>query len=113
MKNEENMKFSLFTLLKRFRWKIGVTIGLVLLELACALLYPLFIGFAINDLMDKSFQGLYMLVGLIFASLVIGSGRRFFDSRIYAKIYQTITMELVDKENDQNSSTSKISARIN
>jgi len=102
---------SLKSIFMRFRWRISLTLSLVVVETLLALLYPLFIGWAINDLLSDSFRGIYLLVGLGILSVSMGSLRRFYDTRIYAKIYQTITPEMVANEKARGQSTSTITAR--
>lgn len=104
---------SLKAIFKRFKWRISFTLGLVVVETLLELLYPLFIGWAINDLLNDSHDGIYLLFGLGAVSLLMGSARRFYDTRIYAGIYQTITPEMVLKEKARHRSVSSISARSN
>ncbi|MEM7535322.1 MAG: ABC transporter six-transmembrane domain-containing protein [Chloroflexota bacterium] len=105
--------FSLGILLRRFRGKIALTLLLVILEAATTLLFPLFMGFAINDLLNATYDGLFALGALGVASLIIGALRRVYDTRAYASIYTTVVSELVEKEQQKDSSVSKISARAN
>ncbi len=95
----------------QFKWRISFTLGLVMIEALLAVLFPLFIGLAINDLLEQSYAGIFHLALLGLASLVVGSARRFYDTRIYSGIYCQIAPEMVDNELSKNSSTSKISAR--
>ena len=104
-------RLSLKSILLRFKWRISFTLSLVVIETLLGLLYPLFIGWAINDLLNNSFNGIYLLAGLGISSVVIGSVRRFYDTRIYAGIYQTITPEMVANEKARKQSTSTIAAR--
>lgn len=102
---------SISYLLKRFRLKIAFTFILVILESLGNLLFPLFIGFAINDLLTSKYNGLLYLGILGAVSLVLGAARRFYDTRIYSAIYTKIAPEMVEKEFDRDSSVSKINAR--
>ncbi len=102
---------SLKSIFMRFKWRISLTLSLVVIETLLALLYPLFIGWAINDLLNNSFSGIYWLVGLGITSVLMGSARRFYDTRIYARIYQTITPEMVVNEKARKQSISTIAAR--
>ncbi|MEM7208345.1 MAG: ABC transporter six-transmembrane domain-containing protein [Pseudomonadota bacterium] len=102
---------TLTAVFRRFRWRISFTVSLVVVETLLDLLYPLFIGWAISDLLYESFNGIYLLVGLGSLSLLIGSARRFYDTRIYAHIYQVIAPEMVAKEKDKSQSVSTIAAR--
>lgn len=107
----KNTTLSLTTIFLRFKWRISLTLSLVIVETLLQLLYPLFIGWAINDLLNGSLHGIYLLVGLGGLSVLIGSARRFYDTRIYARIYQTITPEMVARERARNQSVSVIAAR--
>lgn len=97
----------------RFKWKISLTLFLVVIESILGIFYPLLIGIAINDLIDKSNQGLYWLALLGASSLIIGSLRRFYDTRVYSNIYLKTVSEMVTIEHDKDRSISSISARSN
>lgn len=112
MKGVIMKKYSLGSILKKYRFKVSVTLTLVILELVASLLYPLFIGFAINDLLNKSSEGVVMLIALTIVSILIGALRRFIDSRVYGKIFEVIAQDLVKDEYEKNHSASKTSARI-
>ncbi len=103
---------SLKGLLTRFRWRIAFTLALVLLETALSLLFPLFIGFSINGLLQQSTTELIYLGVLGVLALIIGSGRRFYDTRAYAGIYTTISTEMVEREQQKNKPLSAIAARV-
>ena len=102
---------SLVALINRFKYRISLTLSVVVIEAMLGVLYPLFIGYAINDLLDKSYQGLINLAILGLLSVTIGSLRRFYDTRVYAAIYRKVSPEMVMKEHEKNSSVSTISAR--
>jgi len=104
-------EISISSLIKRFKIKICITWLLVLLEGAAYLTTPLVIGIAINDLLAGSSFGIILLSGLCLSMLLIGSLRRFYDTRAYGKIYRTVSTELVEKERKRQSSISTISAR--
>jgi len=105
--------FTLGTLFKRFKGRISFTLLLVIAEAAVNLLFPLFMGFAVNGLLASSYDGLISLAILGVVSLLFGAGRRLYDTRIYAGIYTTVVPELVDKEQKKDSSVSRITARAN
>lgn len=102
---------SLLNLVIRFKWRISLTFLLVILESILSILYPLFIGYAINDLLQNQYQGIIQLSVLGFLSLVVGTARRVYDTRVYSKIYSQIVPEMVETEHQKDSSVSKISAR--
>ncbi len=101
---------TLASILRQFKWSVGLTICLVILESALFLLFPLFIGYAINDLLEASHKGIIQLGILGISGLVIGAARRLYDTRTYAKVYQKITVDTMEK--DEASDTSKLSAHL-
>ncbi|MEL7207064.1 MAG: ABC transporter six-transmembrane domain-containing protein [Actinomycetota bacterium] len=103
----------LWTLIRRYRWRVGATLGLVLAEALIDLLFPLAIGVAINGLLDESVAGLVVLGALGVLALVVGSARRFFDTRAYAGIYETVAAETTDQQRRLGAPTSAIVARTN
>lgn len=95
----------------RFKGVISITSALVIVDALLYLLFPLFIGFAINDLLEGGYNGIIALGGLGVTSLIIGSLRRFYDTRAYARIYITLANEMVEREQGQGNDVSKINAR--
>ncbi len=112
-KDALDTSLSLIGLCKRFPLRISLTWLLVLTDAILMLLFPLFMGFAIDDLLSDSYRGLTLLGSIGLLSLVVGAARRFYDTRIYARIYATIAPELVAQEEQRGSSISQISARVN
>ena len=104
-------RVSVTGLIARFKGKVSLTLSLVLTESVLILLFPLFIGFAINGLLERDFGGIYLLAGLGLLALVVGSARRFLDTRAYSGIYVQLSDETVAREQAADSSISKISAR--
>lgn len=84
---------------------------LVVLEAGISLLFPLFIGLSVNGLLEGSYQGVVLLAVLGLAALVVGSARRFYDTRTYAGIYEKVASEMVERERHRGASVSKITAR--
>lgn len=106
-------KFSLKAIFNQNKLRISLTFLLVILELISNLLFPLFMGFAINGLLGKSYDELIVLAILVIVSVLLGSLRRFYDSRVYGKVFIHTAQSLVDSERNKGSSTSTIAARIN
>lgn len=102
---------TLWGLMCRFKYKISFTMLLVVAESILDLLFPLFIGYAINGLLDQHYTGVLALAVLGILALLAGSGRRFYDTRAYAVIYTTLSSEMVVREQAKNSVISTISAR--
>lgn len=106
-------KISINSLIIKYKWKISLTFILVIIDSLLYLFFPLFIGFAINDLLVDKYTGIYQLAGLGVLSLLAGSARRFYDTRIYSSIYTEVASSLVEKEERKGSSVSKTVARTN
>lgn len=104
---------SLRNLLRRFFLKASLTWVLVLLEGLALVSMPVVIGWAIDGLMNDSMTGAYQLGGVCLFMLFVGAGRRFYDTRAYAKIYVTVASEVVEQERQQSSELSKTTARVN
>lgn len=83
-------------IVKTYPWKFFLTTSLVLLDSILGILFPLFIGFAIDYAIDGSYKGAIQLGTLGIVSLIIGSGRRFFDSRFYAEVYTNFGLKAVE-----------------
>jgi ABC transporter transmembrane region len=99
-------------LLQRFWKKTLLTWFLVLLEGLALVLMPMAIGWAVDDLIGHKFSGIAILGGLCLLLLFVGTGRRFYDTRAYAGIYQTVVRELIEHEQNQQTGLSKVSARV-
>lgn len=106
----DSQELSLTTLLRVFRWKIGLTWALVVLETALLTLIPLFIGFAIDGLMERDFSSMYLLCAILVVLLVVATGRRVYDTRAYGTIRVALGAELADRNVEL--PVSSLSARI-
>ncbi|MEM9593770.1 MAG: ABC transporter six-transmembrane domain-containing protein [Acidobacteriota bacterium] len=98
-------------LIRRF-WRLTApTWVLVLLESAFLVAVPLVIGWAVDDLVEGRLRGLVELAALCVLLLVVGAGRRFYDTRAYARIYRIVSWELVAREKRRGAELSRIAAR--
>ncbi|MEM7367041.1 MAG: ABC transporter six-transmembrane domain-containing protein [Bacteroidota bacterium] len=102
------MKLSL--IFSEFRWKFILNFFLILSEAIIELLFPLFIGFAIDDAIKGEYLGALQLGGLGVAIIFIGGGRRFFDSRFYAQVYQKLGRQIMSRLKEEDASVK--SARL-
>ncbi len=82
-------------LFKAHSGRLYLTFSLILIESLLALLFPLFIGFAIDDALNQQYEGAMLLGSLGLLTLIIGVSRRVFDSRLYARIYQRLGSKIV------------------
>ncbi len=97
-----NMKVQ--DIISEHKWKLSFTMTLILLESGIFILFPLFIGRAIDDAIAGGMNGGLQLGLLGLASLLVGAGRRFFDSRLYSSIFQKFGVRLISKIENANSS---------
>ena len=97
-------------LLKRFAGRFALTLGLVVLEAAGWILFPLVIGRAIDSVLADSTRGLYEFAVLGIVTMGIAVVRRLVDSRAYARIYVTLGEEMAASAAE--SSTSTRTARL-
>ncbi len=104
---------SLRNLIACFRWQIVCTWFLVILEAAMMLTFPLLLGIAIDGMHRQSFLGLSLLGGVGVLTVVVGSARRFYDTRVYSRIYIAAGKQIVEQERKRNANVSVISARTN
>lgn len=107
----QQSSITLLNLVRQYKWRTSFALTLVIIESLLEILYPLLIGLAVNGLLDGSYLGVIQLAGLGACSLLIGTARRFYDTRLYAKMYLRIAPTVVQQEFDRGSSVSKISAR--
>ena len=98
------------SLFKRFRGRYAVTLGLVVVEAAGWLFFPLVIGRAIDSVLNDSVRGLVELGMLGAFAMGVAVLRRLVDSRAYARIYTTLGEEMVAEDSD--ASTSARTARL-
>ena len=103
-------RLSVGLLLKNFRWRILVTWLLVVIENLLLALIPLFIGRAIDALLQGQ-SGALLEIGVVMGLLVlIASGRRAYDTRAYGTMRVRFGAELAQRSQAQ--PVSKINARL-
>jgi ABC-type multidrug transport system fused ATPase/permease subunit len=95
--------------MKQHRYRLVLTYVLFSIELLGNLLRPLFLGFAVNDLIKGSYSGLILLSVVHFAWLVIGTIRHRMDTRTYSSIYTSLVTKFLFRKYDP-SKVSKLSA---
>ena len=96
-------------LVHHYRYKLAITYTLFALEMTGALLRPLFLGWAINDLMSGSYKGLIYLSVVHIAWLLIGTFRQMYDTRTYSAIYTTMVTRFLSRRYGK-TEVSKLSA---
>lgn len=102
---------SLRAIFAQFRWRILGTWLLVILEAALMLTFPLVIGIAIDGLLQKAYDGLYLLALIGGLAVASGTARRFYDTRLYAGIFTRAAEHIVSQERERQAKVSVMSAR--
>jgi len=108
------MEFKGYTLgqiFKQYKAKVSFTFFLLALENGFKVIQPFVLGLAINDLLEKTFDGLILFAILYLISFFIGIFRRYFDTRVYTKIYSDLATSLSEQQFKHHVSISTISAR--
>ena len=95
----------------RYRWRIGLTYCLFIIENLLRLAQPLLIGWAINDLLHSSFVGLGIFAVGQVAHMAIRVGRQMYDTRAFTSIYSEKAGELVLGQRADNIDVSTVAAR--
>ncbi|WP_299522723.1 ABC transporter six-transmembrane domain-containing protein [Winogradskyella sp.] len=94
---------------KRYKFRLSLTLFLILTEAFIGILVPLFIGYAIDGVINEDYSSIYYLGGLGVLLVIIGGVRRFMDSRFYAKIYIDLSAKLmVDNSNEVSKKTARL-----
>ncbi|MEM7282214.1 MAG: ABC transporter six-transmembrane domain-containing protein, partial [Pseudomonadota bacterium] len=75
---------------RTYRLKIIGTFSLISVERLLYVAYPFALGVAIDDLIEGSYFGVSWLLGLLLLGLIVGVGRRLYDTRVYTGIYNDI-----------------------
>ncbi len=80
------------------RGRLTVTYTLFGLEMLGTLLRPLFLGRAVDGLLDGHYLGLFELVVVHAAYLIVGTIRHFYDTRTFTTIYTDFVTRMLDRE---------------
>lgn len=92
-------------LMQLHKKQLLLTYFLFSIEMLGLLLRPFILGLAINDLLQKNFNGLILLCVVHLIWLVIGSIRHMYDSRTYSAIYITLVEKMFAKRRNKDVST--------
>jgi ABC-type bacteriocin/lantibiotic exporter with double-glycine peptidase domain len=98
------------TLFQVFRARIALTWAIILAEPGLLALIPLFIGFAIDDLLEGDTASFWQLAGIMALLIVLAVARRAYDTRVYGAIRVELGIAQVKRANGLEVST--LNARI-
>ncbi len=109
--NPSSARQTLKVIARANRGKLAFTLGLVGLENALLLAYPLFAGFAVDAILrgEASSALFYALVVLTF--WVVGALRRSIDTRTFTRIYADLVVPVILNQRLRQQSTSIAAAR--
>lgn len=85
------------SLMRKHRSQLVLTYVLFSLEMLGGLMRPLFLGIAINGLLNHSYNGLILLSAVHFVTLVIGTLRHMYDTRTYSAIYVSLVTKFLSR----------------
>jgi ABC-type multidrug transport system fused ATPase/permease subunit len=97
------------SLMNKHRSQLVLTYILFSLEMLGGLLRPFFLGWAINDLMKSSYNGLIILSAVHIVTLAVGTLRHMYDTRTYSAIYVSLVTKFLSRRIYQKD-VSKLSA---
>jgi ABC-type multidrug transport system fused ATPase/permease subunit len=103
---------SIAVLLRARRVAVTGTYALTLIENVCTLAYPALTGRAVDDLVQRKFHGLVMLVGVWLLHLAIAFVRQRLDTRVFMGLYAQIASHIVGVQQERGHGTSKVAARV-
>ena len=88
-------------ILKVYPGKLSMTGGLVLVENALDLFYPVAAGIALDAVLAGNLSTAFLMVSIIFTFWLIGALRRVVDTRIYTRIYTELVGKVIMTERKQ------------
>ena len=94
--NKESV--GLASIYQQFRWRILLTWFLVFLEGVVWVLLPAILGRAIDSVLIGQWAGVIGLLVLLLVGVFIGTGRRLYDTRVYANIYTRVATSTVKQQ---------------
>src|SRR5215210_2680569 len=97
--------------IRPFRWKIGLTYALTLVEDLLELSYPWATGLAINGLLDHDYKLALPIVLAWSGRSAIGLFRQMYDTRVYTRVYNAIVEETILRQRRAGFESSQVAAR--
>jgi len=98
-------------IISQARWRLAVTYGLFFGENLLRMAQPVILGWAIDDLLNKSYTGLYYFIAQHVCFMTIGTIRQRYDTRVYSSLTTDISTRMVQTQRELNVPISAIVAR--
>jgi hypothetical protein len=102
---------SLRTTFRSHRRRISLTYSLFVIENLLRLAQPFALGWAINDLIEERWLGLYVLIGQHVLHLLFGLWRQVLDTRVFTTVYSDIVTNMIVKQRAEGVDVSRVAAR--
>ena len=99
--------------MREWRPRLAVTYGLVTVENTFELLYPFAIGLAVDGLLDDTWAGVIVFAVISLSHTAVSFTRQRYDSRSFAKLYEEMATDLVERQRTDGVDTSAIVGRAN
>jgi ABC-type multidrug transport system fused ATPase/permease subunit len=102
---------SLRTTFAQHRGRISFTYCLFVVENLLRLAQPFALGWAINDLLEDRWTGLYVLIGQHVLHLIFGLWRQVLDTRVFTAVYADVVTDMIVKQRSAGVEVSRVAAR--
>ncbi len=99
-------------LIRERRLAITGTYGLTVAENLCMLAYPTLTGRAVDQLLQRRYEGLAWLVGVWLLHLVLSFTRQRVDTRVFMGLYAAVAAHMVGAQQAGGQALSTVSARV-
>ena len=98
---------------RRYWRSITGTLALIIGSAGLWVVQPYLLGVAIDDLTNQQWRGMAWLGGLQVAALLVGGAGRFYDTRVYSRIYREIGAEAISASQAAGLDVTRVAARAN
>ena len=99
-------------LIRERRFGVAGTYGLTVAENLCMLAYPTLAGQAVDQLLQRRYEGLAWLVGVWLLHLVLSFTRQRLDTRVFMGLYAAVASHMVGAQQAGGQALSTVSARV-
>ena len=99
-------------LIRERRFGVAGTYGLTVAENLCMLAYPTLTGRAVDQLLQRRYEGLAWLVGVWLLHLVLSFTRQRLDTRVFMGLYAAVASHMVGAQQAGGHALSTVSARV-
>lgn len=99
-------------LIRERRFGVAGTYGLTVAENLCMLAYPTLTGRAVDQLLQRRYEGLAWLVGVWLLHLVLSFTRQRLDTRVFMGLYAAVASHMVGAQQASGQALSTVSARV-